>query len=639
MVDSTQGSSREANDIAGKILLKRVKAAKRAKKRFDEMGKEVWRYGYSTDYNFEYQNMPNTHFKAKVSKTTEAIQIMVPMLMPPNPSRRVAPRPWDTPEVSARCKRRSEYINYTPKKTDLALHGRRVGTDAIIFGRGVAWTGIHPRKGLICSEWDSVRNLLVDPNAKTWEQVTWVARERYRPKFEVMDEVREIEGAAALVRETRSSAKRPSDEGGKYDFEARDTNAECIRYYEMYTRVGVHNDQGGLDWLRAKAKGTGLPTDDKTMAEAAMEIEESPRKYLITDDGKIIAEMDWEVPYFHPKFDSWPCTPLDFYPNPESIWPVSPLEAGLGYQRAMNYICTVMMGRVKFSFRTMMAIVKQNRNGPSDDDKFKVLEGPDVNALQIDVQGDTAKIQDFFQQLNWSNDYIPAAISAFQFFETLFEKATGLYAILYSGEGQTQSRTAQDASIKDRNSRNRIEDLRDQVARFHAEIARKENFAAGFLLQPERDIAPLMGPEAAMQWGTLVPEEAKTFEGMAMMFMQNGMDLESAAMQAQQLLPFAYSIDDLAEESDCDIEVASARRHDLDQQLDAMKELWNQNGTVMLQSIDPIEKAEGYRQLAEYNKLLGLNDAANRLQALADHFEQIGMLPPPMPAGPPPAVA
>jgi len=627
--------SKEANDLAGKILLKRVKAAKRAKKRFDESGKEVWRYGYSTDYNFEYQNMSNASFKAKVAKTTEAIQIMVPMLMPPNPNRLAAPRAWSTPESMARSERRSAYVNYTVKKTDLSTHSRQVGTDAVIYGRGVAWTGMHPRKGLVCTEWDSVRNLLVDPNAKTWDQVAWIGRERYRPKFEVMDEVKGIPGAAEIVREARSTSKRASDAEAKYDWEQRDTNADCIHYYEIYTRVGIHNDQGGLDWLRAMAKGTGLPTDDKTMAEAALELEESPRKYLITDDGRVIADMDWEIPFFHPKMDSWPCSVLDFYPNPESIWPVSPLESGLGYQRAMNYLATVMMGRIKFSFRTLMAVVKQNRNGLSDDDKFKILEGPDINAMELDIQGDTAKIGDYLQQFDWKNDYIAAAIQAFSFFETLFEKATGLYAILYSGEGQTQSRTAQDASIKDRNSRNRIEDLRDQVARFHSDIARKETFAAGFLLTPET-IQPLMGDQAAMEWGTLVPDGATTPEGLMMLYLQNGMDVNAAMERAIQVAPFAYTIDDLAEESDCDIEVSSARRHDLDQQIDAMKELWNQNGTVMLQSMDPIEKAEGYHQLAAYNKLLGLTEAANRLTGLAQHFEQMAMMPMGPPGAPPP---
>lgn len=606
-------------EIAGQILARNLKAAKRSRTRFMETGRELMRYGYSPNFDFDYQALPtDASLRAKVAKTSEAIQLMVPFLMPPQPYRMVKPKRFATEAAKLRWQVTEEYLNYTPTKTNLVAANRQIGTEAVVYGRGVAWVGKHPRKGVICSQFDSVRNLLVDPNAHDLDEASWVARRRERPKWEAMAEYPE---AAAAFKKLQPSAKRESDRDSKFEWEKQDASTDCIVYWEVYCRTGLHHYRGGVELLKDAARAKEAPTDEEsTEAEA----DDTPMKYLVTEDGRLLHVCDWEIPW-HVTHE-WPCAVLDFYENPDSPWPVSPLEAGLGYQRYMNLIVTMLMGKYRFTSRTVIALAKQNRNGIDDEDKNRVLVGEAIEAIEIEVNGETRKLSDFIQQFDYSNEYIAQGLNFLSAIEERFDKATGLYDILYSGQTETQIRTAQDASIKDRNSRSRIEDMRDRVAHFEAELARKESFAAHFL-EPRERIAELLGPEAGANWGALVrPEVLENPRVFVEEYLAQGMD----PMEALNILQSAKTLDQIANEADFEIEVSSIRRHDIDQQIDALKELFNQVGSKQIGSPDPAERAMAYSSLSRYYRLLGLEEDADeqvaqaqRLKAQAEMQDQI----------------
>lgn len=608
--------------LKGNIWKQRMAGARARRKQFMDTGHEVWRYGYSKDYQFpEYQTLPNAKFKAKVAKTSEAIQIYVPLIMPPNPRRLVHPQPWETVEVAERCKAHENWLNYTKDKTGLIGECRSIGTDGIVFGRGVGWTGLHPRKGLTCTRWMSVRDLLLDGNANSYDEIQWGGRRRLIPRYELIDLVDQDGGDVDLVRALKPYGKRSGDKSGDED-EMRDRSTDVIEVFEVYSRIGLHNDSGGLELVTEQARREGLPADTKSVQSAMLQMDEQPLRYLVTREGQFICETPWEIPFY--EMDEWPWTPLDFYPNPGSVWPVSPMAAGLGYQRCINYITTVLMGRATFDFRTLYAILDQNRSGLSNADKFKVMEGPDIDVVKIDAQGDSRNINEFIQQFNSDKGHIAAGINLIEFFGSKFDKAVGLYNILYDGEGKTQSRTAQDAAIKDRNSRNRVEDMRDQVAIFHGMIAKKEDFAASFLYNQDQ-IARVLGPEQAQKWGRLVSDPAlKEPMAMAESLVMRGVRADQAIAQAQSA-GYNYTLEDLALQADYTIEVSSSRRHDLDQQVDAVKEIGQTLWPVQLGSMDPMEKAAGYRSLATLPRLLGLEAEAKRNEELADYFQQQAM--------------
>jgi len=609
--------------IKGQIWKRRIHGAQSRKKLFSDTGHEIWRYGYSKDHHFDYQKtLNNSEFKAKVSKTSEAIQIFVPLINPPNPRRLVHPRAWDTPEAKARCKAREAWINYTPGKTGLSDECRSISTDAIVYGRGVAWTGVHPRKGLTASQWCSVKDLILDGNATSYDQITWGGRRRVMPRYELIDLVSQAGGDVSEVRRLKATGRRQGDKS-ESDDENQDASTDCIEIFDLYSNIGLHNDRDGIELVREQAKAAGLPVDDQSVQAAMIELEEQPLRYLVTREGQLIAEMPWEIPFY--EMDEWPWTVEDFYPNPGSVWPVSPLAGGLCYQRAMNYITTILMGRAKFDFRTIYAMLDQNRSGLSEADKLKVLHGPDIQAMKIDAQGDSKNINDFIQQWNSDKGHIGAGLTLLDYFGAQYDKATGLYSILFAGEGNTQSRTAQDASIKDRNSRSRIEDMRDQVAKFHSGLGRKEAFAASFLFRPEQ-IGPVLGPENAAAWGQLVTPEVKADPMLlATQYLRQGMDPQSAMQATQQAVPLMYTLEDLALEAEYTIEVSSSRRHDIDQQIDAIKEVGQTLWPVLFASQDPMERAMAYRSYATLPRLSGLEEAAQQAEQMAQYWEGIAM--------------
>jgi hypothetical protein len=608
----------DATLAQGKILKRCIDAGKTARKRFMETGREIARYAYAKDHDFDYQKIPGKiSFKAKVGKTGEAVAIFGPALYQRNPHRLVTSRPWANERTQARNRVMQDYLNYTPNETDHFTHARRAVDEAIIYGRGVLWTGLHPRTGLVCSQYDSVRNLVVDPDAVIWEDVRWIARRRDRPRDELIAELERYPDAAQaieMVKKLPEATKRPSDGDSATEWDKRDFGGDMVCYWEFYSIVPLNVFKGGK----------GVPPDENA----------GPRKYLVTDDGKYLHACDWEIPFY--EFDSWPMSPLDFYANPDSIWSVSPLEPGLGYQRAINWTVSTMIGKYRFTNRTLMAHLKQNGQGLSQANKDKVMSAfaNDFDMLEIEVKGEVRKLSEFLETFTFSQDYVQAGVQMLNLLESYFEKATGLYSFLYSGEGERQSRSAMEAQVKDRNSRSRVEDMRESVARWESMVARKEAFAARFLLQPQ-DIADLLGPEAGQAWGTLIPDGADP-QQMMMEMMQQGLPPEAAMEQISMLMANAVTIKSWMRETDFSIESGSQRRRDIDAQIDALKETMNQVNSALLQSPDLTQQSMAFANMAAYYELIGLSPELvalfkNQQAQLMQMGQQMRMNPPPPP--------
>ncbi|MBA2708836.1 MAG: hypothetical protein H0U59_13610, partial [Gemmatimonadaceae bacterium] len=99
------------NEKIGQVCKRWIDAAKKSRKRFIDQGREIMRYGFSPDYAFEYQTLaPNAFFKAKVGKTSEAIQLFTPMLWQEDPTRTLSPREWLPAWKKPRMRVRSDYL-------------------------------------------------------------------------------------------------------------------------------------------------------------------------------------------------------------------------------------------------------------------------------------------------------------------------------------------------------------------------------------------------------------------------------------------------------------------------------------------------------------------------------------------------
>lgn len=621
--------SKEVMRAVGKILKQRLEGARKGKKRFMEQGNEIARYGYSPDFNFEYQTLPaQAFFRAKAALTSEAIKVMGPYLYQTNPHRTATYREWADPQMIRLTEIMSQYLNYTPAETDLYRHARRATDEGISFGEGVLWTGLNEEKRLACSTYGSIRELLKDPDASTDEEIRWIARRRTRPRDDLLAEVPD---AAEIIKNLPKAPKRyDASDGDGTSWLNTNLSQEQVSYYEFYTRVGIQHFDGGTEYVKALALEGGVP-DDK------------PTKWLVSDQGIVIGQQDWEVPYY--LINEWPCSWLQFHDDPDSVWGISPLAAGLGYQRAVNWIITLLMGKYRFTSRTALVTMKKNNQGLNDADTDKVMVGNDIESLQIKVDGEDKGINDFVQQLDWNNDYLDHGMKFLNLMELKYQKSTGLYEILYAGETATQIRSATDAQMKDRNSRNRLEDMRDRVAKWQTKVARKEALCARFLNTRE-EITEILGPVAGQDWGFLVKPDQNTLQFWIQQFAMQGVPIADAIQAAQQKMAQAVDLYRWIMETDYSIEADSIRRRDIDQRIDALKEMMNPVVATQLQSIDPNEKALAYTVLAAYYDAIGADRAlvndfkqfAAMLQGQAQMMQAQGMMPgmPPPAAGPGP---
>jgi hypothetical protein len=511
-----------------------------------------------------------------------------------------------------------DYLNWTPGEFDLFSHNRRMMDEAIIWGRGVTLTQRDPRTGHIQSIYRSVRDCLLDPDAKSWSGCRYgILRERM----------------------TRSEAKAlwpegkwdiiPKDRGGTNKFalpweSAVKSGADIVSFYRVWVKTNLYDQEGGKELLKIEQA-----EDPELTAET-----KRPICYLCDEDGRLILMSPWEVP-FHLD-DEFPFTFTDFYPNADCIWPISPLEPGIGYQRAINWLVTLMMGKYRFTSRTVGALIKQNGEGLGDANVDKMLIGGDIEMMQIETKGEAKTLKDLVGEFNWSHDYLIHGTNLLGTLEDRYQKAVGLYTVLYSGETPTQSRSATDAAMRDRNSMSRINDMRLTAERAQSAIARKEAMAARYLLKRE-EIGKVLGPEAERDWGFLVKPDADVQQDLAMQAIEAGLPLEEAIAFAQEKAKQAVDMDRWRLETDYGIEADSMKRQDISQRIDSQKELISQVVPGQLQSADLMEKALGYRTLATYHQTIG-NDAAliKQMLAYAAQLEQMAMAPPPMmPPGPP----
>ena len=610
---NTGKKTTHADETAGKVMQTMVNAARKGRERFLRVGGEISRFGYDPKYAFDKESLPNlpmaSYFRNKVPMTTEAIRTFGPYLYQQDPTRMAVPRTNADERMIGLADVIQRYLNYTPGECGLRSHSSRAIDQSIAYGRGVLWTGMHPTKKLICSTYDTVENLIIDPTATVPDDIGFVGRRRRQPRDLAIAEHPQF--AERLKKVPKGGGRKDSgDQSADYD-------NDHICYWIIWSKRGIETWEGGAEYAKAMAADGG-------------EVTPGPRKYLISDEGFFIGQEAWEVPYYLD--DSFPCTWLDYHPLPDGVWPQSVLEPGLGYQKYLNWIINLTMGKYRYTCRTVMAMVRNGMDGLDDDASQRLLVGSDVDAITINNRtGDPIKVGDIIQQFSPDQSFVSQAIQLIEFIESKYREATGVSYLLATGEGATQSRSAVDAQVRDRNSKSRVAYMQEQVAQWQSDVARKEALAARFLLKRD-DIAKVLGKEDGDTWGFLATPDQAQVGWWAQQFMQGGVPPDQAMQAAQEKVAQAVSLESWRSEIDYEIEAGSLVRKSPENNLASLKEINNQVVPTQLQSLDPAERAMAYETMAAYFDLMGLDPALVRAQR--EFAQRLRQQPPPMAAMP-----
>lgn len=607
---------------AAKICKRLLTQAQERRQRFETSGREIMRYGFSPDYDFEYQKSnPQAWFKAKYGKTAEAFGVMVPRLMPTGePNRMITPTVSKeaNPALTARTEARQFYLNYAPRYTRWTYHRRKATEEAIGYGRGVLWTGIDERTGLVSSTWVPVEDIWDDPNALTCDDRCLLIRRRIVPRYEAVEQYPKAADALSKIQSTKK------DTGTNRAQQVPNTE-DTICFYEFWFLNGLGGYNGSEDLVKEIARTNQVQITDEQAKKLSSQQGSTPIKYLITEDGGYIYECPWPIPFHMMVRDPWPCTFMDLVDNPQSIYPVSPLEPGIGMQRAMNHLVTLAMGKMRHCMKVMYAIKKQNRGGLSKEDARRVIAGSDIEKIEVEFNGTTGSLKDYIEQFNWDMNWVTATQNFLGMLESIYERLTGLYSWLHSGQGQTQDRSAAATMSRERNTMARIEDMRDSCRDFDGIVASKECFAACHTLKPEA-LQKVLPPHLVEQWGMMVRPEVMNPQVLAQLAQTQGIiDPMEQQQFIIQLMNTFYTLDEIVYQSLFEIEAASTRRKDIDQQIDLMKEKLNTVVPLQIQSPDFNERAVGYETLALDAKLEGLpNDMQDYYKQQAEMYRQIG---------------
>lgn len=486
---------------------------------------EIRFYGYNTDYSAKlYEQLPEiirdeSAFKATVNRVAEYVEIFGSYLYPQNPDASVVPMDHSDVWSLKRYQLEAKALDYFMRQGSMEVHARRALNDALMSGRGVVWFGYNARKKIPQVVFDSVENFSVDPDAKNPEEINWVSRKRVKPRF--------------VFKQLVPNALIDIDK----DLQGKGPQGDTIEYTEVYLRVGIHH----------YCEAQSLQPEGVAEYATEVQVDDSPKKYIIAEN-KLVAVDTWEIPFF--QMDAWPCAVLDFRLQPLKLWPVSPIQPGLGHLRAMNWLYTFYINRVRRTSRVTFArLTHKGKNlGQSNTDTITGADGTDelgcVN-FEIPVADTDADIKKWFQAINLEHG-IAEFDRMWALVNRAFEDATGLNDLMRAGQDERQLRTAADVAFKETRSLTRVEDLKKQVQVWLDRIMSQLGFAARYLMSQE-DIAVFFGPEAGALWGRLgTPEEKAQEDMLRMQKMQLGLQQATLAQQQAIVQQASMPVDPMA---------------------------------------------------------------------------------------------
>ena len=403
-----------------------------------------------------------------------------------------------------------DYLNYTPNELNLKQHSRKVVEEAFIKGCSVWWHELYQPPGtetkFAGSFFDSVDNLVWDPDADEFEDILWCARKRVHPVDYVANKFGLNRDDLRGHGESYNSQARSSERGYNHKKKNGKTN-DLVTYWEIYSKTGFGDRlKDGDKELRGKFDALG-PNCFIVVAEGVDFPLNAPPAMLqeeVDETGipqSLFMAAQWPIPFWAEP-NGWPFTLLAWHGKPGYSWPLSLIRPGIGELRFINWAMSFLATRIATSSQTLVGVAK----AADPDIKSKILEKAEGGFKIVEISEAIGRsvndVISVFQMPGVTQDMyqIIAEVTA------LFDRRVGLTELLY-GLSRNQFRSAAEAQVKAEQISVRPDDYANQLEDALSEVARKEALMARWLISPE-DVAPLLGPMAAQAWQMHVLNEA-----------------------------------------------------------------------------------------------------------------------------------
>ena len=541
--------------------VKKLKAATEYKKPFSEDAKEasqffdgehnfMWKDAYARGERGYNSSIAPPSFRVQLNKVFELVEIFGSVIYHRNPVRTVTlmntpdvpleflgidtplgPGGTPTPEQmqigmvaqqdndqkrqrDMAAKLMEKYLNWTPQELDLKRQARKVVVEAMIKGMGVFWTelvtidtssdGSSPPMKMVGSFYDTVDNLLIDPDFDNMDDMLWCARKCVRPLQEVADTyqipVEDLKkhfdkGDNKLGREPQGSRKK-----------VENTN-QLVTFYRIWSKTGMGDrfkdspkenrgvfDSMGKYCYLVVCEGVDYPLN---LPPAVME---EPVDEQLGVPQSMLARTAWPIPFYVDP-NGWPFTGLSFHWKPGYAWPISHIRPAIGELRLLNWAMSFLATRIATSCQTMIAVqkaadasIKDQMLSPAEGG-FQIIEISELLGRRIE---DVISVFQFPQVTKDLWDII-AAISE------EFAKRTGLSELVF-GYTRNQFRSAAEAQIKNENISVRPDNMANELEDTMSLLARREALACRWLLEMT-DMIPVLGQTGAVVWQKTVAKQ------------------------------------------------------------------------------------------------------------------------------------
>jgi len=397
------------------------------------------------------------------------------------------------------------YLNYTPNELDLKRQAKKFVNEGLMKGMGVLWpelieieaSAAEPIR-MVGSFYDSVDNLLIDPDFDNMDDMLWCARRCIRPLEEVAIEYQISE--EDLARHLDGNTEIKADNEPRNTKKKSGQTQRLVTYYKVWSKCGAGDrfkdapkeSRGVFDSLGKYCylvicEGVDYPLN---LPPAVMQEEPDPQTGI---PQSVMLGMAWPVPYYLDP-GGWPFVPLAFHPKPGYAWPISHIKPAVAELRMLNWGMSFLASRIATSCETIIAVqkaadqeFKDQLLAPSEGG-FKIIELAELLGRRVEDVISTFQLPQVTKDL-W--DILTAVADQ-------FAQRTGLTELAY-GYTRNQFRSAAEATIKQENVSVRPDNMANDLEDAMSTLARREALAARWLLEP-KDVAPVLGPMGAIAW-------------------------------------------------------------------------------------------------------------------------------------------
>jgi len=480
-------------------------------------------------YQGDDSDFPKPSFAMTVNKVAELVQLFGPALYHRNPVRQVNPRkPPQMPQEflmmlppqmqqqygmvmqqaeqgrwtdAARAEVLQHYLNFTPTALNLQDHFRNMIEEALIKGMGIVWPEVYQPIGapyrMVGSFFDTVDNLVIDPDAESKRDATWVARKCCHPVWRVEEEYKNPRGTLRGNLESMDrQAGVNTDKDGDYWRKQGQTN-DLLVYWKIYSKMGIGNRLSGVK-IRSEADAVMESLGKYCFLVIADEIPyplNLPTSLIetATSDEEIKQRLEWPTPFWAE--DGWPFSDLSFHTKPRQVWPISHMKPGMGELKFINWAMSFLAGKVKIACRDFVVIAKS----AGEELKSIIQNGQDYTLIELEkAHGTISEVVQFLQHPGFNGDIYKVIEAVTE----NFEKRVGLTDLVF-GMSSRQMRSASEAQVKSDQIQIRPDDMAQKTEVTATDVARKEALACRWHLKAQ-DVQQVMGKEGSYWWSQLV---------------------------------------------------------------------------------------------------------------------------------------